>query len=111
MAFLSWLANSEDEKQRALDFVALFDEPSTVDELGVGVIRDAIADQLSPGTSTVQTRPRYFLFVPWIYQALERKRTSSADVNAKARALEIKVVLSLAATDEEGAIGRRAGRA
>ncbi len=110
MAFLSWLANSEDEKQRALDFVALFDEPSTVDELGVGVIRDAIADQLSPGTSTVQTRPRYFLFVPWIYQALERKRTSSAEVQAKARAMEIKVVLALAATDEDGAIGRRAGR-
>lgn len=110
MAFLSWLANSEEERQRALDFVALFDEPGTVDELGVGVIRDAIADQLSPGTGTVQTRPRYFLFVPWIYSELERRRVSSADIARKARGQEVKVILALSATDEDGVIGRLAGK-
>lgn len=110
MAFLSWLANSEQEKQRALDFVALFDEPGTVDDLGVGVIRDAIADQLSPGTGTVQTRPRYFLFVPWIYAALERRKIASADIGRKARSQEVKIILSLSATDEDGVIGRLAGK-
>ena len=64
-----------------LDVVNIFREQGTVDELGVGRIRDALADHLFPGTSTIQTRARYMLFVPWIYQALEaRKRLRVAGV-------------------------------
>ena len=51
-----------------LDVVDLFKEQNTRDELGIGAIRDAVADLLFPGTGTVQTRARYFLFIPWIYQ-------------------------------------------
>ena len=40
----------------------------TVDELGVLTIWEAIADQLLPGLSTIQTRARYFFFIPWIYK-------------------------------------------
>ncbi len=40
------------------------EEPSTLDVLSLGTIRDAFADILSPGTSTVQTRLRYFIFLP-----------------------------------------------
>lgn len=43
-------------------------EPGTLDELGIGSIRDTFSDELFPGTSTIQTRARYFLFVPWIMQ-------------------------------------------
>lgn len=107
--FFSWLASSESERQRALDFVSLFDEPSTVDELGLGVIRDAIADQLTPGTSTIQTRARYFLLVPWVYRQLERKEIGSAEVVAMARKLEVDTILALAQTQEDGVIGRRSG--
>lgn len=52
--------------------IALFREQESRDELGLGRIRDALADALFPGTSTIQTRLRYFLFVPWIYSELER---------------------------------------
>jgi hypothetical protein len=45
----------------------LFREKGTIDELGLGTIRDAFADMLFPGTSAPRTRPRYFLIVPWIY--------------------------------------------
>jgi hypothetical protein len=51
--------------------LALFRERDTRDELGVGVIRDLLADEFFPGTSTIQTRLRYMFFVPWIYQQLE----------------------------------------
>ena len=41
------------------------------DELGLGVIRDAFVDRLFPGTSTIRTRARYFLFVPWLFRMLK----------------------------------------
>ena len=39
-----------------------------VDELGIGQVRDAFANHFFPGTSTVQTRAKYFLIVPYILQ-------------------------------------------
>jgi hypothetical protein len=63
---LTWLDYSDRDRRRALDVVDLLRESSTVDELGLGLVRDAFADLLFPGTSTIQTRARYFLFVPWI---------------------------------------------
>lgn len=67
----AWLDFSDRDRKRALDAVDLFREEDTRDELGLGVIRDAFADRLFPGTSTIQTRVRYFLFVPWIYRMLK----------------------------------------
>ncbi len=52
--------------------IDLFREKGTLDELGIGAIRDALSDLLFPGTSTIQTRPRYFLLVPWAFLRLER---------------------------------------
>ena len=46
-----------------LDVVDLFKEQNTRDELGIGATCDALADQLFPGTGTVQTRARYILFM------------------------------------------------
>ena len=38
---------------RMMDVIDLFRENGTVDELGLGTIRDAIADRLFPGTRAV----------------------------------------------------------
>ena len=57
-----------------LDVVDLFREKGTVDELGLGPIRDAFADRLFPGTSTLQSRTRYWLLIPWLYLQLEAER-------------------------------------
>ena len=51
-------------------------EPGMLDPLGVGSVRDAIANQLAPGVSTIQTRLRYFLFIPWILKRIERDRVA-----------------------------------
>jgi hypothetical protein len=105
----SWLDYSEDERRKMLDVIELFGERTTRDELGLGGVRDAFADLLFPGTSTIQTRARYFLFVPWIYLILESKQTPSASIGLKARALETKLIHSLASSqDTAGIIGRRA---
>jgi hypothetical protein len=57
----AWLDFSEHERRKALDVIDLFRERDTRDELGIGTVRDALSDVLFPGTSTIQTRARYFL--------------------------------------------------
>ena len=61
---LSWLDSNERERRAVLELVSALSEPGTLDELGIGSVRDTIADALFPGISTIQTRARYFLFIP-----------------------------------------------
>lgn len=103
----TWLDYSEHERRKMLDVIELFGERTTRDELGLGGVRDALADLFFPGTSTIQTRARYFLFVPWGYLALEQKRTRSSDIAGRARKLETELMQSIAASrDSSGLIGR-----
>lgn len=57
MARFVWLDYSERERRKMLEVVDLFREHDTRDELGVGSVRDAFADMLFPGTSTIVTAP------------------------------------------------------
>src|SRR5690606_1152084 len=79
-ATLAWLDHDRSERDRLNRILSLFQERDTRDELGIGTIRDLLADTLFPGTSTIQTRLRYMLFVPWIYTELEEEGCSSARV-------------------------------
>jgi hypothetical protein len=94
-----------------LDVIELFRERETRDELGIGVVRDAFADAFFPGTSTIQTRARYFLFVAWTYRRLERHGVGSARVVRMARQREISLIKPLASSeDSAGTIGVQAGK-
>ena len=108
---LTWIdltARDRDQMRRVLD---LFSEQGTVDDMGLGVIRDAFADALFPGTTSIQTRLRYVLFIPWIYKQFEARRLSSTDIAKEAREAEIALVNPLKeSNDPEGIIGARAGR-
>ena len=79
---LSWLDSSEQERNTVLELVSALNEPGTLDELGIGTIRDTFADALFPGTSTIQTRARYFLFIPWILQMVEGRPTPDPERRA-----------------------------
>lgn len=63
---IGWIDFSKDERNKVLNVIHLLDEQGAVDELGIGTIRDAFADYFFPGTSTVQTRAKYFLIVPYV---------------------------------------------
>jgi hypothetical protein len=89
--------------------LALFKDRDTRDELGLGGIRDSFADQLFPGTSTIQTRLRYMLFIPWIYRSLEKAQVPASQIANRARWAEISLVGPLLDTDAEGIFGRTAG--
>jgi hypothetical protein len=108
----TWLDHSEHDRRRVLEAVDRFKETDTRDELGLGSIRDTFADMLFPGTSTIQTRARYFLFVPWMYRQLHEKRVAADKVTARARKEEIQLRDALLeSTDTAGVIGKVAGAA
>lgn len=110
MSSLAWIDFDEAERQRAQRIMALFQEREGRDELGLGAIRDSIADHLFPGTSTIQTRLRYMLFIPWLFRMLEARDIPESQLRAEARALEIRLADALKAGGESnGIIGRDAG--
>ncbi len=106
----TWLDYSEADRRRALDVVDLFKETGTLDELGVGRIRDGLADLLFPGTSTIQTRARYFVLVPWLYLDLEERKVPVAKVGEVAARAEHLLNDSVRLSDDsDGNFGERTG--
>jgi hypothetical protein len=105
----TWLDYSEHERRKMLDVIELFGERTTRDELGLAGVRDAFADLFFPGISTIQTRAKYFLFVPWIHLRLEEQRIRSSDIERRARKLETELMAEIEKSDDiDGLIGRRA---
>ena len=106
---LIWLDSTASDRDRMRRVLDLFKEQGTVDEMGLGSLRDILSDALFPGASYIRTRLRYVLFIPWIYRRLESRRVGSADVARQARKAETDLIGSLAhGEDAEGVIGVRA---
>lgn len=108
---LGWLDFDDHARDKVAETLRALDEPSTLDVLGLGTIRDAFADMLSPGTSTVQTRLRYFLFVAWILKSLEDEGVPAADFDRRRRYDEAQLMDRLRHLGRrQGVIGYWAGR-
>lgn len=105
----TWMDLREDDAQRVREALAAFDEQGMQDPLGFGPVRDAVSEMLFPGTSTVHTRARYLLLVPWVYAALDRDGIRPQDGAVRARQLELNVIESLmrGSEDHDGIIGRQ----
>jgi len=83
-----WLDYDEASRQRMRELVGLFQEPGSIDELGLGRIRDAFSDRFFPGTSVLWRRARYLFFVPWVYGEIEEHGFQRhSDARSAARAL------------------------
>lgn len=109
MSTLTWLDFSDAERKRALQVVELLGRPETRDELGLGAIRDAFANALFPGMSTVQRRARYFLFVPWTFRDAEQRWAGRMDALERTRRKELQLIDKLLqAGDKDGVIGSAA---
>jgi hypothetical protein len=112
MSTLRWLATSERERQQAMELARALQQKESRDELGIGSVRDAISELLFPGTSTLHTRARYFLLIPWAYQRAV-VRGGKKPLPGRVRDAEIELIARLAADggDKRGLIGRDAGAA
>jgi hypothetical protein len=69
MSGIGWVDFSSTDRARVQEVLALLKEKGTLDELGIGQIRDAYSDLLFPGFSTIQTTARYFVEVPKFLRA------------------------------------------
>jgi hypothetical protein len=109
MSFIGWLDHSEAEQRQIRDLLQMFTDKGTVDDLGIGTVRDAISNRLFPGTSVTQTRARYFLFIPWIFLRAESKYPTQ--ILDRSDDMERHLIGSLLkAEDQDGLIGRQVGK-
>ena len=80
------------------------------DEIGFLFLHQAYADRFFPGTSVQQTRLRYALFVPWIYQkmaALDTQRRRKQSIEKVILEEEVRLTGRLLGSGEkDGVIGR-----
>lgn len=107
---LAWLDSSRADHQRMRELIGMFSDQGTLDELGIGQVRDAVADLLFPGTSTLHTRARYLLIVPWCYQAVERLGRPGVAVASQVETYERTVIATLKrAGATAGLVGRVSG--
>ena len=112
---ISWVDHDEQAQRRARRFLDEFTEKSAVDELGLGVVRDALAEALYPGTSTLHRRPRYLLFIAWTYRDLAHGTLSGAAAIKRGADDEHRVRRALMkhygerGGEQAGIIGLRAG--
>ena len=68
---LGWIDFSKSERSKVLSVLDLLSEAGTLDELGIAPIRDGFSNLFFPGTSTIQTRAKYFLIVPYALKDIE----------------------------------------
>lgn len=105
---VAWLDLSEKNRQEMQEHLQLLTEPGTLDELGIGQVRDTFSNLFFPGTSTLWSRARYLLFVPWIYRQMEVEGTGRRTGRDEARRLQRKLIVALReGGDLDGLIGRQ----
>lgn len=72
---IGWIDFSPKDRNRVKRFMDIMGMGGVVDELGIGMIRDAMSNKLFPGFSTLYTRAKYFFITPYILLEKEKKQT------------------------------------
>src|ERR1041385_2030161 len=104
-SFFGWTMPSRNAIRRAEQAMDPA-EQGVRDEIGFLYIHDAYANRFFPGTSVLQTRLRYALFVPWIYRRLFN-RGIKRDLEQELTREELILVSRLSQIETRGVIGRR----
>lgn len=58
-------------------------DQGAVDELGIGSIRDALADEMFPGISTLHQHAKYFVLLPQVYQKVWEKARRIDNISSR----------------------------
>ena len=105
---ISWLDASTDETNRMRELVKLFSTPETIDDLGIGQIRDVISNSLFPGASVLHAGARYRLLVPWVYLTAARGTSRPDVLKSKAEKSERALIDRFGEISTTGFIGSSA---
>ena len=81
---LGWIDFSKTERSKILSVLDLLSQDGTLDELGIAPIRDGFSNLFFPGTSTIQTRAKYFFIVPYALKELELNNETNPNKILKA---------------------------
>ena len=71
---LGYVHINKEEQTKVLQVLKLTSESVALDELGIGRIRDAFADLMFPGVSTLQKHIKYFSLMPQLYKKASQKK-------------------------------------
>ena len=108
---LGWLDFDAVATERVATLLRALQEPTTLDVLGLGSVRDALSQMLHPGTSYIHTRLRYFIFLSWIFQRLEQEQVAPGDFFQRLHRHEAQLIDCLRHLGPgKGVIGYQAGR-
>ena len=74
---IGWIDFSSEHRERLRTVLDMLSAPTVLDELGIGPVRDAFADRMFPGISTIQTRAKYFTLTACLLKRfIDTKRRS-----------------------------------
>ena len=115
---IGFIDYSREERDTILATLKMLGDREALDELGIGAVRDAYADILFPGVSTLQTRAKYFVLLPYIFQKAKEqvekgKLRSSQELRQWITDEEdrlVPVLMNNSASEESGIIGSNAYR-
>ena len=107
---IGWIDYSKDERNKIISILSLLGSHEALDELGIGSVRDAFSDMMFPGISVLQTRAKYFLLIPYMFNdACQKSQTgklhSGHDVRSYIDRCEDSIVHTLINNSEHGAKG------
>lgn len=109
---LGWIDFSREERNKVMATLDLLSATTALDELGIGTLRDRYADILFPGISTIQTRAKYFVIIPYIFSlAGAQKFKRASEIIPWVNRIEDNLVSTLVnngGEDDAGIIGSRA---
>ncbi len=90
MAQIGWIDFSPAHRARVAALLDALTPEGVVDELGIGTIRDSLADLMFPGFSTIQTRAKYFFIIPYILYDYHRLPSAKRRTTSPTKYLEDK---------------------
>ncbi len=108
MSQIGWVNFGRQEAEAVQALIGALTDSNARDELGLGTIRDGFSDLLFPGTSTVQTRLRYFVLLPGLFQKVVAKGGDAATALREVETQLIEDFLAKPDLDLKGLIGSEA---
>lgn len=114
---LGWIDFSTQDRQQIEAALNRLTPRGTLDELGLGQIRDGLANHFFPGTSTLHTRAVYFLLVPQLLREIAARpgKKGVREIIQQLYQKEFEAIGHLVSNTEAavawGIIGKTAGKA
>jgi hypothetical protein len=102
---LGYIHTNRDELTKVVQVLKMTSESVALDELGIGRLRDAFADLMFPGISTLQKHIKYFSLMPQLYKrATEKRYNRLSEVKAEIIRLE-RIMTKVLCDNSPGANG------